>query len=69
MSRQLVRKWNAMVWAVVMLANGVLLKGIDGSIFVAALVVLIAGAAGTDALLARALPLGGSPHPGSNEVR
>jgi hypothetical protein len=69
MSRQRARMWNAVVWAVAMLADAVVLKGVDGSVFVAALLVLIVGAAGTDALLVRALPLGGSSRPGSDEVR
>jgi hypothetical protein len=70
MSRQRVRMWDAVVWASAMLADAVVLKGVDGSVFVAALLVLIVGAAGTDALLVRALPLGsGSPPPGSDEVR
>ena len=60
MSRQRVRMRNAIVWAVVMLANAVVLKGVDGSVFVAALLVLIVGAAGTDALPVRSLPPGGS---------
>lgn len=58
MSRQRVSVWNAVVWAVVMLAVAVVLKGVDGSVFVAALMALIVGAAGIDALLVRALPLG-----------
>ena len=66
MSRQRVRVWNAVVWAVVMLAVAVVLEGVDGSVFVAALVALIVGAAGTDALLVRALPPDGSPGPGSD---
>ena len=45
-----------MVWAVVMLAVAVLLKGVDRSLFVGVLMVLIVGAAGTDALLVRVLP-------------
>ncbi len=70
MSRQRVRMWNAVVWAVAMLADAVVLKGINGSVFVANLLVLIAGAAGTDALLVRALPPGsGYPPPGSDKVR
>lgn len=66
MSRQRVRVWNAVVWAVVMLAVAVVLKGVDGSVFVGTLVALIVGAAGTDALLVRALPPDESPGPGSN---
>jgi hypothetical protein len=67
MSRQRARMWNAVVWAVVMLANAVVLKGVDGSVFVAALVVLIVGAAGTDALLVRALPSPDPSRPRSDE--
>lgn len=66
MSRQRVRVWNAVVWAVVMLAVAVALKGVDRSVFVAALMALIVGAAGTDALLVRALPPDESPGPGSD---
>lgn len=44
------------MWAAAMLADAVLLKGVDSSVFVAALLVLILGAAGTDALIVRALP-------------
>ncbi len=70
MSRKRVRTWNAVVWAVAMLADAVVLKGVDGTVFVAALLVLIVGAAGTDALLVRALPLDGGNAPrGSDEVR
>jgi hypothetical protein len=65
MSRQRMRVWNAVVWAVVMLAVAVVLKGVDGSVFVGVLTVLIVGAAGTDALVVRALPRDGSPGPGS----
>ncbi len=70
MSRQRVRMWNAVAWAFAMLADAVVLKGVDGSVFVAALLVLIAGAAGTDALLVRAFPPGGGyPPSGSDQVR
>jgi hypothetical protein len=70
MSRQRVRMWNAAVWAIAMLADAVVLKGAEGSVFIAALLVLIVGAAGSDALLVRALPLGGGlPPPGPDEVR
>lgn len=70
MSRQRVRTWNAVVWACAMLADAVVLKGVDRSVFVAALLVLIVGAAGTDALLIRALPLDGdSPPPEADEER
>jgi hypothetical protein len=61
MSRQRVRVSNAMVWAVVMLAVAVVLKGVDGSVFVGVLMALIVGAAGTDALLVRVLPPDRSP--------
>ena len=37
MLRQRVRLWNAVVWAVVMLAVAVVLKGVDGSVFVGVL--------------------------------
>ncbi len=63
MLRQRVRLWNAVVWAVVMLAIAVVLKGVDGSVFVGVLMVLIVGAAGTDALLVRVLPPDRSPGP------
>jgi hypothetical protein len=55
------RVWNSAVWAVVMLAIAVVLKGVDGWVFVGVLMALIVGAAGTDALLVRALPPDGSP--------
>jgi hypothetical protein len=62
--------WNVVVWACAMLANAAVLEGVDGSVFVAALLMLIVGAAGTDALLVDALPQGGgSAPPGPDEVR
>lgn len=66
MSRQRVTECDAVVWAVVMLAVAVVLMGVDGSVFVAALMASIVGAAGTDALLVRALPPDESPGPGSD---
>lgn len=66
MTRQRVRVWNAVVWAVVMLAVAVVLKGVEGSVFVGALMALIVGAAGADARLVRVLPPDRSPRPGSD---
>lgn len=53
MNRQRLRMWNSIVWGVALLACAVVLEGEDGSVL---LLILICGAAGSDALLVRAIP-------------
>lgn len=50
MQRALV--WNSIVWAAVMLASAVVLRGADE--FIGVLIVLISGAVASDAVIARA---------------
>jgi len=56
MNRQRLRMWNSIVWGVAILACAVVLEGEDGSVLLGILLILICGAAGSDALLVRAIP-------------
>ncbi len=51
MNRKQVLFWNSVVWAVAMLGCAVVLRGVDGFIYV--LLVLICGALGSDAVVSR----------------